>query len=108
MTKGRDYTLSGNRLTLKAPTLTGPAGDRPPRRPRDTPGRVLQGRALADQADLEQHAHTLERQRTDRLLAHPHPVPGRPAGDLTSHFCSGAKVTYHVTKSGGAVIGTTS
>lgn len=28
LTKGRNYTLSGNRLTLRAATLTRPAGDR--------------------------------------------------------------------------------
>ncbi|MER6080715.1 cellulase family glycosylhydrolase [Streptomyces sp. NPDC001833] len=160
LAEGRDYTLSGNRLTLKATTLTGLAGDRAygvraTLQAEFSKGVPWQIKVISDSTPVLSNATgttgslRIPTQFRGDLLAtmESEYAEGGNAGpldwtpyqqftkaftpsytgngitlthdfldslrdgarvNLTFHFWSGAKVTYHVTRSGGAVVGTTS
>ncbi|MGW3566900.1 cellulase family glycosylhydrolase [Streptomyces sp. NPDC000941] len=160
LVEGRDYTVSGNRLTLTAKALTRLAGDRA--YGVNAMLRARFSRGLPWQIDVVTHdtpvltdatgttsSFTIPTQYQGDVLATMHATyadgsnagqtswtpyqefnkafsPDYPGGKiiltpeflnalrdaepvtLTFHFYSGATVTYHVTKSGSSVTGTTS
>ncbi|WP_229702537.1 X2-like carbohydrate binding domain-containing protein [Streptomyces albiflavescens] len=160
LAEGRDYTLSGNRLTLKAATLTRLAGDRAygvrttlqAEFSKGVPWQIkvisnstpvlsnatgttgslriptqFRGDLLAtmeskyaeggnagplDWTPYQQFTKAFSPSYTGNGISLTHDfldsLRDGARVNLTFHFWSGAKVTYHVTKSGGAVIGTTS
>jgi endoglucanase len=158
LVRGRDYTVSGDRLTLTAAALNELAGDRAygvnatleARFSRGVPWRIkvvtygtpvlssasgdaggvtiptrFRGDLLAtmaakyddgsnagpaDWADYQQWDASFTAYTGDSIKLTPEFVNSLRDGSrvtLTFHFWSGATVTYHVTKSGGTVTGTT-
>nr|WP_308433432.1 hypothetical protein [Streptomyces alanosinicus] len=116
MVKGRDYTLSGHRLTLKAAAVNRLAGDRSFGVRARLQARFSRGVPWSISV-ITYRPPALSDHRNERLLPDPHPVqrvmcwprcrPPTPTGEPTFHFRSGATATYYVTRPGSSVTGTT-